>query len=325
VIGISALAFGGKSDDVASASALAAEDEPEVEATEGAQKLAARPQEKPKAPSPTATEAAAAPSDPEDEGEDEVALFRVKTAGELESCEVLLTHPLSFYQGKPSWEGQAIWKRARQQLLVGERDAAHQLMCQAAFIDPSGPASVGLAGYYLANRSLKNAEQWALYGIEQRPDFPRKSQELLGDTLSQMGKVDEARDIWLKTMKLDRDDSLKLRAVARTLTSSAQKTRRGGDYPLAERLLRRAVAFDEENPAAAAALAGVLLKNDQPALAKKWAQRALSLNANSGEALYVLGEIALTAGDQAEAKRNFSQVPDKSTYSKEAQERLKSF
>src|SRR5690606_38259635 len=165
----------------------------------------------------------------------------------------------SYYQSRPRWEGQAIWKRARKQLLVGERDVAHQLMCQAAFIDPSGRASVGLASFYLTQRSLKNAHEWALYGIEQRPEFPRKSQELLGDTLSQMGKVDEARAVWLETMKLNRDDQAKLQAVARTLTSSAEQARRGGDNALAERLLRRATLFDEGNARAAGELAVTLL------------------------------------------------------------------
>src|SRR5690606_25954335 len=119
------------------------------------------------------------------EESDGAALYRVDPRSGAESCEKLLTQPLSYYQSRPRWEGQAIWKRARKQLLVGERDVAHQLMCQAAFIDPSGPASVGLASFYLTQRSLKNAHEWALYGIEQRPEFPRKSQELLGDTLSQ--------------------------------------------------------------------------------------------------------------------------------------------
>jgi tetratricopeptide (TPR) repeat protein len=207
---------------------------------------------------------------------------------------------------------------------MGERDTAHQLMCQAAFIDPSGPASVGLAGFYLANRSLKNAEEWALYGLEQRPAFPRKSQELLGDILVQMGKVNEAREIWLKTMNLNKDDHGKLRSVARTLTASAVKARRGGDFPLAERLLRRAVTFDDTNAAAAAGLALALYKNDQPGLAKRWAQRALSLDANSGEGLFVLGELALLSGDKSEARRNFSQIPQGTAFSKDALERLKS-
>jgi Flp pilus assembly protein TadD len=93
---------------------------------------------------------------------------------------------------------------------------------------------------------------------------------------------------------------------------------------LAERLLRRAVTFDDTNAAAAAGLALALYKNDQPGLAKRWAQRALSLDANSGEGLFVLGELALLSGDKSEARRNFSQIPQGTAFSKDALERLKS-
>ncbi len=274
-------------------------------------------------PRPTESgEEAEAKPEPEEEAASLPELYRITLGKEMQSCEELLKQPLSYYASKPRWEGQAIWKRARRQLVLGEKETAHQLMCQAAYIDRAGPASVGLASFYLAHRSVKHAKEWALYGIEQRKDYPRKSQELLGDALSQLGKVEEARDVWLETLKLNLDNNTKLRAVARTLTSSAGKARRGGDYPLAERLLRRATVFDDKNVRAAAELAVALLKNGQPELAERWAKRALSLDETSSSAHFVLGELAFSSGDHGAAKEHLSRVHSKSAYAKEAESRL---
>lgn len=249
-------------------------------------------------------------------------LWRVRNIVKMDDCDVLLDRPLDYYTSQPEWEGEKIWKRARQQLLVGEYQAANRLMCQAAFIDPDGRASVGLGEFYLAHRSLETAKEWAQYGIEQRPEDARKSRELLGDVLSQMGQAKEAKEQWLQTMKLAPDDLPKLRSLAKTLARLGRTARGGGDSALAERLFRRAAALDEDNVEASGGLASALLKNGEAELALKWARRTLSLDANSGEALLVMGDLARDKRDVAGARRHYEEIKQGTPAYKTAQSRL---
>jgi Flp pilus assembly protein TadD len=194
-------------------------------------------------------------------------------------------------------------------------------MCESAFIDPGGPASSGLAGLYLSQRALEQAEGWAKKGLEAKPDN-RRAKELLGDALNQMGRLDEARAVWLETLKLGEEDEAKLKVVAKTLASSAQTAVKGGDTSLAERLLRRAATFDPENAATAAALAHILLRNEQPGLAERWGNFAQSMNPEEPEALFVLGELAFLEGNKDEAKQLFEKIPKRSKMSGMARQRL---
>ncbi len=274
-------------------------------------------------PEPIEEKAEDRPSDQASDSRDD--LWRVRNVVTMDDCDVLLERPLDYYTSQPEWEGEKIWKRARHQLLIGEREAANRLMCQAAFIDPDGRASVGLGEYYLANRSLEAAKEWAQYGIEQRPDGSRPSQELLGDVYSQMGLSEKAKEQWLATMKLEPDDLPKMRTVARTLARLGHKARRGGDSSLAERLFRRAATLDEDSADASGGLASALLKNGEPELAEKWARRTLSLDASSGDALLVLGDLARERGDLESARREYREIKQGTSAYRLAQERLDAF
>lgn len=239
----------------------------------------------------------------------------------VQTCEEILDKTPDAFANKPKWQGGTTWKKARTALMAGRQDDAHKAMCESAFIDPGGQASAGLAGLYLSQRALEQAEAWARKALEAKPGN-RRAKELLGDALNQMGRLDEAKAVWLETLKLSETDEAKLKVVAKTLASSAQTAIKGGDTPLAERLLRRAATFDPESASTAAALAHVLLRNEQAGLAEKWANFAQSLDPEDPEALFVLGELALIAGDKDEARQLFEKIPKQAKISSQARERL---
>jgi|GEM_PF-6174276 len=250
-------------------------------------------------------------------------LWAVQEDTDIKSCEELLTRSRAELQALPSWQGKGLWKRARKELLVGNHENSHQLMCQAAFVDPGGPASVGLARYYLTHRSLENAKYWAAYGIEHRGKRTRSSEELLGDMHNQSGELEKAKAIWLETMRLNPDDQSKLVRVARSLLLSARKSIRGGDPPLAERLLRRAATFDPKNAEIAATLSTVLTKNAQTNLAEQWATHAETLNPKEGRIHIAWGDIERAAGKTEIARQHYEQVPGNSPAHTDAKRRLK--
>lgn len=217
--------------------------------------------------------------------------FQVANTRALKSCETLLGKPRAQFASNPKWQSSAAWKQARKNLMAGKQEAAHTLMCKAAFIDPSGPATSGLVKFYLSERALVQAKQLAEAGLADGTGSTRVLTELLGDVHSQMGEVKEARSLWLETMKLSAPDPKRLEPVVRNFIKSANSARRGGDLDLAERLLRRAAAFEPDNAMVAEAFASVLEKNGQPALAQVWARHALTLDADSKTAREVLSAL----------------------------------
>lgn len=241
---------------------------------------APRPPEEP-------SEGAQAPTDSAI-GDESAHRFRIKSISKLDNCEALLEKKPEDFASKPKWHAASAWKQARKNLMAGKQEAANVLMCQAAFIDPSGPATSGLVKFYLTHRALDQAQALSERGIQKGSGDTRELKELLGDVLSQRGDVEGARALWLETMKLSADDTKRLEAVVRTFVKSAAKARRGGDTALAERLLRRAAAFESDNPVVASELAFVLQKNEQQDLAAYWAKHALELDGDSEVAQEVL-------------------------------------
>jgi len=204
-------------------------------------------------------------------------LYKISGATTLDDCDKVLDKPESYYQKQASWRVAQAWKSARTYLVQGKNELAFAQMCQSALIDPSGQAIPGLVNYFLRARAIDQALAWAEKGAAASKSG-RSAKEALGDVLSQQGKVDEARKLWLETAKLTEDKTARIEAVARNWVKSAKQARRGGDLALAERLLRRAATFDSNNPEVALLLAQTLSKNDQPELAKNWAKKALELD-----------------------------------------------
>lgn len=230
---------------------------------------------KPEDVTKTANEDPGANESPDVTGE--AALYKVESSSSTASCETALGKSAADFASEKKWRASQSWKQARKSLMAGQEESALKYMCEASFIDASGPATIGLAKYYLGRRGLEEAHSWATKALDAAPgaNSKRTAQQVLGDVLSQMGKVDEARSLWLQSFNLTADDVGRLAPVVRNFISAAAQARKGGDPRLAEQLLRRATTFEPENANASGLLAAVLLENGEKKLAKAWAERAL--------------------------------------------------
>lgn len=231
------------------------------------------------------------PGDPDLAADPEAKFFQIASIAKVQSCEEILENPQDYYKKRPNWRATQSWKLARKSLLHGDEKAGLQHMCESAFTDPKGPATLGLARHYLGLRALDEAERWAKLGVEVSPKAKRSAQELLGDIWCQRGKMKEAREIWLESFNLTSDQEDRVAAVVRRFVKAARAARKGGDAPLAERHLRRAAAFDTKDAETLAALASILVMTEQPGLAKIWAEKALEMDSSSKVAKGVLSEL----------------------------------
>jgi Tfp pilus assembly protein PilF len=212
-----------------------------------------------------------------EEATGEAAFYQVQSTTSMDTCEVALGKSASDFGSVKKWRATQAWKLARKSLMAGREDEALKQMCEASFIDASSPATIGLAKYYLGRRGLEQAHSWASKAVDVAlgANSKRTAQQVLGDVLSQMGKVDEARSVWLVSFNLTADQPARLAPVVRNFINAAVKARKGGDPALAEQLLRRATTFEPDNVNAAALLSATLLENGEKKLAKAWAERAL--------------------------------------------------
>jgi|GEM_PF-4386488 len=217
-------------------------------------------------------------------------LYKVASPITLPTCEEMLSKTAKDFETTVKWKAAHAWKLARKNLMAGKQNLAAQKMCESAFIDPSGPAIAGLVNHYLGQRALEQAHTWAKRGVEHNPKS-RAAKESLGDVLIQMGRVKEARTLWLETLKLTDEDTGRLQKVATTLIRSANKVRRGGDSALAERIFRRALVFKDDDSVANAQFASLLLKNEQKGLAERWAKLALKGDPDSKIAQSVMDQL----------------------------------
>src|SRR5690606_8139264 len=229
----------------------------------------------------------------EEPADEDTLLFKISAPQSLPSCEKVLGKSKEDFAKAKKWRAAQVWKLARQNLLAGKEEKALKYMCEGAFIDAGGPAAVGLSKYYLGKRSLDEAHAWAERALEAAPGAvsKRTAQQALGDVLSQMGKMDEARAAWLESFNLKAEQKDRLGPVCRNFVTAATKSRKGGDPATAEQLLRRAAAFTPEDANTAALLALTLLDNEQPELAKRWAERALKLKPGTEMAQEVLSKL----------------------------------
>lgn len=294
--------------------------------SEGAQVAMMKPREaQPEsAPIPTASgendsvPALPQPGDAKEETEKRASRWIVESDNSLTSCEERLG--ASAPKGQDPVRSSGYWKSARRHLMLGNADEALESMCLAGLFNPAGPASEGLAEYYLGQRSLKEAERWIKESLNADPER-RKSKELLGDIENQKGNVKGAKDILLATMQLSGDETRKMEFIASKLQRDALLARKGGDLPRAERELRRAALLAPGSAEIAAELGDILLRREAPGAAALWAAHALQLDPNYATAMLLSGRVAEAQGKRDEARDFYEMVPLGDPYHAEAQQR----
>src|SRR5690606_22093368 len=104
--------------------------------------------------------------------------------------------------------------QAQSYLMTGREKDARSELCKAVKIDPGGPAAELLAGLYLSQRSLSNAEAVLRPVLVSDPES-KSGLELLGDILNQKGDLSGAKRLWLQVLKVDADETGVLLDISR--------------------------------------------------------------------------------------------------------------
>jgi Tfp pilus assembly protein PilF len=219
------------------------------------------------------------------------------------------------------WDASRYWKTARQALMQGNVDKAHEMMCRAVAKDPASPAAEGLASFYLARRGVGAADRY-VRGVLTVDAERRTALELDSDVKNQQGKPEEALAILLRTARLDAGDAARRAVVSRKFSAEAELALKSGDLPLAERLLRRAVILSPQNDQATLRLAELFLRMGLRAPAKLWAEMLLQGPTKHPEAHMVLGDVARLDGDAQSARQHYAEVTPESGLSARAQAQL---
>lgn len=151
------------------------------------------------------------------------------------------------------------FRAAQKSLVLGQNEKAHAALCRSALLDPAGPGTLLLVQFSLAQRDFETAEFWMNQVRALRPS-ELVVEELWGDVLHQSGKTDEALSVWLTAFGMQAADTSKRVSVARRFAAHAATSLASGDYPRAERALRRAFSFDPNSAAVARQLAAVFAR-----------------------------------------------------------------
>ncbi len=167
--------------------------------------------------------------------------------------------------------------RAAQKALVGgQNEEAHAAMCRAALLDPAGAGTLLLVQFVLSRRDYEQALFWMKQVRDARPG-ELDVEELWGDVLHQAGREDEALQVWLTALSMQPDEVGKRTAVARRWASHAERSLSGGDYPRAERALRRAISFDPKLALVARQLSTVFARQGLDELSARWHEQEVRL------------------------------------------------
>jgi hypothetical protein len=263
------------------------------------------------APKSSATPAEPAGADPAKDKGDEFDsgsgnLWLVDGGNTFPTCEERLG--ASAPKGKDPIRSSGYWKNARRLLMLGNSDEAIENLCLAGLLDPGGPASEGLAEYYLGQRALAQAERWIKESLKADPER-RKSKELLGDIENQKGNTEEAKKLLLATLNLSSEETRKLEVTARKFQKDARLARKGGDLPRAERELRRAALLAPTDAEIAIELGDTLLRREASVAAARWAAQALKLDPNNSNAMLLAARVAETLGKKDKAREYYEMVP----------------
>jgi len=204
-------------------------------------------------------------------------------------------------------EASTLWAEARKMIVAGRLDDAHKKMCQAVSLNPQSAAVEGLAGFYLDQFSLDEAEQWIKKAEAIRPG-QRETQLLLGDIQGLRGNVVAARATWLNALKIPESKASQIRAMSRDYSTAAGRKLVTGDLVKAELWYRRAVVLDEQNLAALMGLANTFMRKNKPRHALSFAYKVLSISELIPEMQVLVGNVAAQAGDKAEARRHYEKA-----------------
>lgn len=194
-------------------------------------------------------------------------------------------------------------QEANRALVRGDVDASQRALCKAALWNQKNPAiPFELAQLLLLRRDGGQAVEWAKKGLELDP-LSVRGQGIMGDGYARLGKYDEAKQAWLKSLRLEPSvDEQQFKALSFSSFREAQASLKRRDFARAERFFRRAVVLDGDNAPASNGLADALLKLGDAASALRWANHSVSVAPRDAAARLVLGDVLFQKGDRGAAE-----------------------
>ncbi len=204
-------------------------------------------------------------------------------------------------------QANASWTNARKSLVLGNIDDAHRYLCEASLAHPEGLAVEGLVELLLAKHDTEKAEKWMKPALTARPER-RKTIELNGDLLSQLGRVEEAKAAWAAGLNVDPGNDRAIANIGLYYENEGETVAKNENWSKAELMYRRAVTLNEKSARAAAGLAQSFMGQGLIEHADYWSKQAISLDPVFGPALVVRGDLALKAGEKDKALELYKQA-----------------
>lgn len=236
------------------------------------------------------------------------ALARALTVNtsKVQTCTDLVPTPPTIGPD-PAAQASPPWNAARKAIVKGDLVAAKAGMCEAALINPTSPALEALALLFVTEDAPNEALTWLDKAEAVRPGT-RETLDLRAVALTQLGRLDEARDVWFRALNLTAEDTGRRQGNAVEDINVGKQHLKRGDLPRAERLLRRAVVLAPENSVGLATLAEVLARKKAYDQATILADAAIAQEAYLPDAYVTLAEIARAQGNVEKARTDLERA-----------------
>lgn len=255
------------------------------------------------APAPTTT----APSTSNrDASASELSRALTVRAVRAQTCADLIPNP-PVIGPDPAAQASPPWNAARKAIVKGDLVAAKTGMCEAALINPKSPALEALALLFVTEGAPAKALIWLEKAEAVRPGV-RETLDLRAIALTQLGRLEEARQVWFRALNLTAEDASRRQGNAIEDINVGKQYLKRGDIPRAERLLRRAVVLAPENSVGLATLAEVLARKKAYDEAAILAEAAIARESYLPDAYVTLAEIAREQGDLAKARKDLERA-----------------
>lgn len=228
------------------------------------------------------------------------------TARKTQTCEDLVPNPPPIGRD-PAAQASPSWNAARKAIVKGDLVAAKTGMCEAALINTSSPALEALALLYVTEDAPTEALIWLDKAEAVRPGV-RETLDLRAVALTQLGRIDEAREVWFRALHLTADETGRRQGNAIEDINVGKQHLKRGDIPRAERLLRRALVLAPDHPLALSTMAEVLLKKKEYRKAAFLAETAIARESYLPDAYVTLAEIAQAEGDIPRARKELERA-----------------
>jgi Flp pilus assembly protein TadD len=153
----------------------------------------------------------------------------------------------------------------------GDVDASQSAFCQV--VSAGNAEAIVLSEFaqlLLLRRDGKAAAEWAKQAARIEPSS--RNLGLLGDALIRAGDLVGAREAWLASAKIAKDDHVAIGKMLNSTLADARASLQHRDAARADRLLRRVLGFDPENATARTEIAVALTRLGFRKSAELWSQ-----------------------------------------------------